>query len=99
MIAFEQVSLNWNCNKPCNVIKFKDTMIMVDCSLDQISSMCFLPLPLVSSSHFNSMPNWIPNTYELINCEFETELKECSGRVFVDSSPEFVVPQVSLIAN
>ena len=73
-------------------------MIMVDCSLDQISSMCFLPLPLVSSLHLNSLPNWIPNTYELINCDFETELKECSGRVFVDSSPEFIVPQVSFNA-
>ena len=72
-------------------------MIMVDCSLDQISTMCFLPLPLVSSTHFNSLPNWIPNSYlnnSISVDNFETELKECSGRVFVDSSPEFIVPQV-----
>ena len=73
---------------------------MIDCSLDQLSTMCFLPLPLVSSLHFNSLPNWIPKSYNQLvgsidNNNFETELKECSGRVFVDSSPEFIVPQVS----
>lgn len=69
---------------------------MIDCGLDQISSICFLPLPLVSSSHFNSLSNWIPNSYDTnISVDFETELKECSGRVFVDSSPEFILPQVS----
>lgn len=84
------------------MIKFKDTMIMIDCGLDQISTMCYLPLPLVSSSHFNSLPNWVPNSYSSsINGvdSFETELKECSGRVFIDSSPEFIVPQVGHRSN
>lgn len=46
---------------------------MIDCGLDQMSTMCYLPLTLVNSPHFNSLPNWIPNSYSSINCDsFDT---------------------------
>ncbi|TRY86737.1 hypothetical protein DNTS_029018, partial [Danionella cerebrum] len=64
---------------PCNVLKFKSTTIMLDCALDTTAALYFLPLPLVHSPRLSKLPGW--------------ELKECSGRVFVDSQPEFSLPE------
>lgn len=86
---------------------------MLDAALDMSSVLAFLPLPLVSSNHFNSLNNWSPrgvqdplldtviiivrsnkpNNGHCFVLAFQ-ELKECAGRVFIDSSPEFAIPDV-----
>ncbi|RWS27634.1 cleavage and polyadenylation specificity factor-like protein [Leptotrombidium deliense] len=86
------IALNDNANKPCNVIKVKDTILMIDCGLDFMSSLCFLPLKLVNTNNTNM------STFSLKeNQDLESELKECVGRAFIDSSPEFVTPEPSTI--
>lgn len=79
---------------PCNILKFKSTTIMLDCGLDMTSALYFLPLPLVHSPRLSKLPGWISKEGSTI---LEKELKECSGRVFVDSMPEFCLPETELL--
>lgn len=79
---------------PCNVLKFKSTTIMLDCGLDMTSALNFLPLPLVHSPRLAKLPGWVSKDG---NTFLEKELKECAGRVFVDSLPEFCLPERELL--
>ncbi|XP_032490343.1 integrator complex subunit 9 isoform X2 [Phocoena sinus] len=79
---------------PCNVLKFKSTTIMLDCGLDMNSTLNFLPLPLVQSPRLSNLPGW---SLKDGNAFLDKELKECSGHVFVDSVPEFCLPETELI--
>ncbi|XP_072265189.1 integrator complex subunit 9 [Pyxicephalus adspersus] len=67
---------------------------MLDCGLDMTSVLNFLPLPLVHSTRLAKLPGWVSKDG---NSQLEKELKECSGRVFVDSVPEFCLPETQLI--
>lgn len=80
---------------PCVVLKFKSCTIMLDCSLDLLSSLKFLPVGLTEKVDSKNR-KWPLKDAEgkLVTAE---ELKECSGSVFVDSSPEFCLPEVDLI--
>ncbi|XP_026527229.1 integrator complex subunit 9 [Notechis scutatus] len=79
---------------PCNVLKFKSTTIMLDCGLDMTSALNFLPLPLAQSPRLSKLPGWILKDGSIF---LDKELKDCSGRVFVDSVPEFCLPEMELI--
>nr|KAF6480431.1 integrator complex subunit 9 [Molossus molossus] len=79
---------------PCNVLKFKSTTIMLDCGLDMTSTLNFLPLPLVQSPRLSNLPSW---SLKDGNVFLDKELKECSGHIFVDSVPEFCLPETELI--
>ncbi|XP_029416975.1 integrator complex subunit 9 isoform X3 [Nannospalax galili] len=79
---------------PCNVLKFKSTTIMLDCGLDMTSTLNFLPLPLVQSPRLSNLPGWSLKDGSVF---LDKELKECSGHVFVDSVPEFCLPETELI--
>uniref|UniRef100_A0A3P9Q0R5 Integrator complex subunit 9 n=1 Tax=Poecilia reticulata TaxID=8081 RepID=A0A3P9Q0R5_POERE len=79
---------------PCNVLKFKSTTVMLDCGLDTTSVLNFLPLPLVHSPRLSKLPGWVSKDGSL---NLEKELKECAGRVFVDSQPEFCLPERELL--
>lgn len=68
---------------------------MLDCGLSAQSVLNFLPLPLVQSSKLANFGNWIPNRDH--DPQMDGELKECCGRVFVDSAPEFIPPLDKLI--
>ncbi|TRZ03895.1 hypothetical protein DNTS_030904 [Danionella cerebrum] len=83
LILSRQYCLSGHPTLPCNVLKFKSTTIMLDCALDTTAALYFLPLPLVHSPRLSKLPGW--------------ELKECSGRVFVDSQPEFSLPERELL--
>ncbi|XP_039760148.1 integrator complex subunit 9 [Pararge aegeria] len=76
--------------KPCFVLSFKELMIMLDCGLSAQSVLNFLPLPPVPSTRLASLPNYTPP--HINDPLLEGELKECCGRVFVDSVPEFCPP-------
>lgn len=62
---------------------------MLDCGLNSQSVLNFLPLPLVQSARLSSLPNFTPRESDV---QLDGELKECCGRVFVDSTPEFGTP-------
>ncbi|XP_061741824.1 integrator complex subunit 9-like isoform X1 [Nerophis ophidion] len=79
---------------PCNVLKFKSTTIMLDCGLDTTSVLNFLPLTLIHSQRLSKLPGWVSKDASL---NLEKELKECAGRVFVDSQPEFCLPERELL--
>lgn len=62
---------------------------MLDCGLTSQSVLNFLPLPLVQSYRFSSLPNFVPRDSEV---QIDGELKDCCGRIFIDSTPEFAPP-------
>ncbi|KAM3960857.1 integrator complex subunit 9 [Aphomia sociella] len=82
--------LSSDAAKPCFVLSFKELMIMLDCGLSAHSVLNFLPLPPVPSTRLASLPNYTPP--HINDPLLEGELKECCGRVFVDSIPEFCPP-------
>lgn len=82
-------------NKPCHILTFKGTTIMLDCGLDMTSALLFLPLPLVYSSRLFNLPSWVARS--VTDPQIEGELKECNGRVFIDSCPEFCPPEEHII--
>ncbi|KPJ00365.1 Integrator complex subunit 9 [Papilio xuthus] len=63
---------------------------MLDCGLSAQSVLNFLPLPPVPSTRLAALPAYTPP--HLNDPLLEGELKECCGRVFVDSIPEFCPP-------
>ncbi|KAB1255980.1 Integrator complex subunit 9 [Camelus dromedarius] len=67
---------------------------MLDCGLDMTSTLNFLPLPLVQNPRLSNLPGW---SLKDGNAFLDKELKECSGHVFVDSVPEFCLPETELI--
>ncbi|XP_038207848.1 integrator complex subunit 9 [Zerene cesonia] len=82
--------LSSDASKPCFVLSFKELLIMLDCGLSAHSVLNFLPLPPVPSTRLASLPNYTPP--HINDPLLEGELKECCGRVFVDSVPEFCPP-------
>ncbi|XP_013175731.1 PREDICTED: integrator complex subunit 9 [Papilio xuthus] len=82
--------LSSDAAKPCFVLSFKELMIMLDCGLSAQSVLNFLPLPPVPSTRLAALPAYTPP--HLNDPLLEGELKECCGRVFVDSIPEFCPP-------
>ncbi|XP_047519978.1 integrator complex subunit 9 [Pieris napi] len=82
--------LSSDAAKPCFVLSFKELLIMLDCGLSAHSVLNFLPLPPVPSTRLASLPTYTPP--HINDPLLEGELKECCGRVFVDSVPEFCPP-------
>uniref|UniRef100_A0A090X8J5 Putative cleavage and polyadenylation specificity factor cpsf subunit n=1 Tax=Ixodes ricinus TaxID=34613 RepID=A0A090X8J5_IXORI len=68
---------------------------MFDCGLDATSVLGFLPLPLVLSTRLSNLPLWTPR--DAGDAHLEGEFKEANGRVFVDSAPEFCIPETGLV--
>lgn len=69
---------------------------MLDCGLDVSTLSHFLPLPLTNSEKFQQAPGWSPgNTPGGVR--LDDELKEYGGRLFIDSSPEFAIPETSML--
>ncbi|KAI5631709.1 beta-Casp domain-containing protein [Phthorimaea operculella] len=82
--------LSSDAAKPCFVLSFKELLIMLDCGLSAHSVLSFLPLPPVPSARLAALPSYTPP--HRADPALEGELKECCGRVFVDSVPEFCPP-------
>ncbi|XP_063548993.1 integrator complex subunit 9 [Cydia strobilella] len=82
--------LSSDAAKPCFVLSFKELLIMLDCGLSAHSVLNFLPLPPVPSARLASLPSYTPP--HITDPLLEGELKECCGRVFVDSAPEWAPP-------
>ncbi|CAB4068088.1 INTS9 [Lepeophtheirus salmonis] len=79
-------------NKPCYVLNFKGVRIMLDCGLDLSTALHYLPIPLVHSQKLSNLGNYVPGIENMNFCE--GELKDCNGKIFVDSSPEFCTPHL-----
>ena len=85
---------------------------MLDCALDIAPALNFMPLPLVHSTRLSQLPrpslNLGPKTNSngdvttdgmSISGDVAAELRESTiqGRVYVDSPPEFGLPDLSLV--
>lgn len=68
---------------------------MFDCGLSEETVLNFLPLSMVHSAKLANLPNWIPPCEH--DPQLENELKECCGRAFVDSAPEFALPMDNMV--
>ena len=99
-------------NKPCYVLAFKGVTLMLDCALDIAPALNFMPLPLVHSTRLSQLPrpslNLAPKTNSngdvttdgmSISGDVAAELRESTiqGRVYVDSPPEFGLPDLSIV--
>ncbi|ELT97170.1 hypothetical protein CAPTEDRAFT_153905 [Capitella teleta] len=87
--------LSGHTSRPCFVLRFKGTTIMLDCSLDVSTLLHFLPLPLIQGGRLCELPGWSPAAPGAQR--LDEELCECSGRVFVDSEPEFAIPELDMM--
>lgn len=68
---------------------------MFDCGLTESTVLNFLPLPFVQSEKLSNLPTWIaPRDHDP---QMDGELKECCGRAFIDSSPEFCLPMDNML--
>lgn len=86
-------------SKPCFVLYFKGVTLMLDCGLDLSQIVSFVPLPLVSGSKINKLPDWLLAT-EKFGKDGEAlkeELKECNNRVFVNGTLEFSTPETRIV--
>lgn len=59
-------SLSGDPAKPCFILSFKELKIMLDCGLTAQTVLNYLPLPLVPSIRFASLPNWVPRDPEML---------------------------------
>ena len=105
--------LSDNPNKPCYVMVFKGVTLMLDCALDMVPALNFMPLPLVHSNKLSMLPRASINVQKQSNNssdqpsdnvsallgELSGELRESTiqGRVYVDSPPEFGLPDLSVV--
>eukprot|EP00088_Acartia_fossae_P030637 TRINITY_DN3162_c0_g1_i2.p1 TRINITY_DN3162_c0_g1~~TRINITY_DN3162_c0_g1_i2.p1 ORF type:complete len:711 (+),score=150.28 TRINITY_DN3162_c0_g1_i2:54-2186(+) len=80
--------LSGDPNRPCNIIQFKNSVIMLDCGLDLRPLQHYLPIPLVSSAKIYNLPSVTANG----DVNIETELRESNGRAYLDSEPEVLPP-------
>lgn len=85
-----QYCLSSDAAKPCFVLSFKQLTIMLDCGLSAQSVLSFLPLAPVASERLAALPAYSPP--HVADPLLEGELRECCGRAFVDSVPEFCPP-------
>lgn len=93
------VCLSQNPSKPCFVLYFKGVTLMLDCGLDLTQILSFLPLPLVSGSRLSQLSDWLLATEKFGKQgeELSHELKECSGRAFVNGVLEFAPPETRIV--
>eukprot|EP00095_Tigriopus_kingsejongensis_P004426 maker-scaffold731_size105367-snap-gene-0.13 protein:Tk04426 transcript:maker-scaffold731_size105367-snap-gene-0.13-mRNA-1 annotation:"integrator complex subunit 9" len=84
-------------NKPCYILHFKGLTLMLDCGLDIGAALNFLPLPLVQSQKLQQLGAYAAKDDQ--DPAIEGELKEANipNHVFVDSMPEFGVPDTSMV--
>ena len=106
--------LSDNPNKPCYVMVFKGVTLMLDCALDMVPALNFMPLPLVHSTKLSLLPRASINiqkqgssssleqpidSISALLADISGELRESTiqGRVYVDSPPEFGLPDLSVV--
>ena len=92
-------------NKPCYLVSLNGIQLMLDCALDFSTALNFLPLGLVQSDKLANLPSWnAPSSggqhqhaEQLAQLQAQNELRESTiqGRVYVDSVPEFLAPDVA----
>lgn len=86
------LSITDSCS--CFVLKFKSCTIMLDCALDFSSCSNFLPIGLIEDvMSFQKYELKDPDGKLVTN----SELVECGGVVFINSSPEFCPPETDLL--
>lgn len=100
---FKFQNLAGSPNKSCNVISFRGTTVIFDCTLDFMSTLGYMPLSLTHSQQLSSLPNWSPpsDRVKSLNLNYKEtrslnyEVKECSSvhgvTHCVDSAPEFAL--------
>lgn len=106
MSSFKFFNLSGSPGKSCNVISFRDTQVMIDCTLDFMSTLGYMPLSLTHNQQLSCLPNWCPSREKLKAAKLNYkesrlinyEIKEChSGMHCVDSSPEFALFNTNII--
>ncbi|KAK6166595.1 hypothetical protein SNE40_023250 [Patella caerulea] len=92
------VCLSSNPSKPCFVLYFKGVTLMLDCGLDITQLQHFLPIPVVPGTQISKARSWTPG-FEKKNKigDAYQEVKECSGRLFIDGCFEMAIPELEIV--
>lgn len=100
MSSFRFKNLAGSPSKSCNLIVFRDVRIMIDCTLDFMSTLAFIPLSLTHNPKLSALPYWNPPKEAIQKAELNYkesrqinyEVRQChSGAHCIDSSPEFAL--------
>ena len=84
--------LNGDPAYPCFVLAVKGCMLMLDCSLNMKPLQYFLPQMLVSNQRIETMPGFRSSNGAVFD-----QIKEFNNRIYLNSTPEFSVPEFNLI--
>ena len=90
-----QYCLSERPNRPCYIVKFKQATLMLDCSLDLLPVLNFMPIPLVHSPRLSVLTKF--NSKDKPELEGEIRESTLQGRFFIDNEPEFGVPDFGVI--
>ncbi|KAL8583277.1 hypothetical protein ACOMHN_043054 [Nucella lapillus] len=93
------ICLSDNPSKPCFVLYFKGVALMLDCGLDISQIAHFLPLLTIPGTILSKVTDCCTGRGDKrkLADKLMPELKECSGKVFVDGTFEFAVPEFGLV--
>lgn len=100
MSSFRFDNLAGSPGKSCNVIDFRDVRVMIDCPLDFMSTLAFMPLSLTHDAKLSALPYWNPPRDAVQKAQLNYresrqinyEVRQChSGAHCIDSSPEFAL--------
>lgn len=75
------MSLSWQPNRPCILLKWPSASILLDCAVDFATLSSFLPLNTKASSRFDDLPPYRSGS----SIDY---LKACCDQVFVDAPLE-----------
>ncbi|XP_025103856.1 integrator complex subunit 9-like isoform X2 [Pomacea canaliculata] len=98
--AMKLVCLSNNPSKPCFVLYFKSVALMLDCGLDISQIAHFLPLLTIPGSLLTRVSQWSGvggDKRTKLSEKMVNEFRECMGRVFIDGTPEFSVPEFGVV--
>ncbi|KAK7507295.1 hypothetical protein BaRGS_00001230 [Batillaria attramentaria] len=94
------VCLSNNPSKPCFVLYFKSVAVMLDCSMDIAQISHFLPLLTIPGTLLTRVTQWSNlggDKRNKLSDKLMSELKECIGRVFIDGTFEFAIPEFGVV--
>ncbi|XP_067944009.1 integrator complex subunit 9-like [Watersipora subatra] len=91
-------SLSSETNRPCYVLKFKDTNMMLDCGLDLNTLLHFMPVFNVQSKASNAIGTRLlqgnkTGTSGAVPCN----IKDCNGTPLFDSEPMVSLPETDAV--
>lgn len=89
--------LSGHPNRPCLLVRFKTSTLMLDTGLEMSSLVHFLPLSVVPIKKFLKLPSFVSKDERIFSSDASKCIKELNTRYFIDSPPEVSRPEISMM--